>query len=129
MTDTLTRPSPEVEKREVPTPAKKVRVSILGLFIAALLGLVLFAITGRPNRSELEQTRWDQVVDYYTDQYQVMAETRSRVEAARWQDVVNHYARQYELIAGSAQQAPRDEAAHWQAVVNHYEQQWELTSK
>lgn len=129
MTDTLTR---QVEERRPVDPGsgtatKKLRVVVLGLVIAALLSLALFALTAGPSRAELEQARWEQVVDYYSEQYQVMADARAEAEAAHWEEVINHYSRQYELM-GIAQSAPATDrqAAHWEAVVDYYEKQWEM---
>lgn len=132
MTDTLTRPVEE--QRPVhpgsDTPTKKRRVVILGIVIGVLLGLALFAITAGPSRAELEQARWEQVVDHYSEQYQVMSEARAAAEAAHWAEVINHYARQYELI-GNVQSAPASssQAAHGEAVVDYYEQQWETRNR
>ncbi|HEY3427914.1 MAG TPA: hypothetical protein VGK83_04510 [Acidimicrobiia bacterium] len=129
MTDTLTRQVEE--QRPVDpgsgTPTKKLRVVVLGLVIAALLSLALFALTAGPSRAELEQARWEQVVDYYSAQYQVITDARAAAEAAHWVEVVNQYARQYELMR-TAQSAPATDrqAAHWEAVVDYYEQQWEM---
>lgn len=123
----------------------------LGRFL--LLGLAIFAVTRGPSRGELRQAYWEQVVDYYSEQYQMMAGARSEAQAAHWQAVINHYAQQYELIANASRQpaaqavvnpvarqeellanasrqpAAQDEAAHWQAVVNYYEQQWEMRTR
>jgi hypothetical protein len=102
----------------------------LGLFIGALVGLALFAITAGPSRAELEQAHWEQVVDYYSEQYQVMADARAEAEAAHWEEVINYYAQQYELMR-TAQSSPATdrETAHWEAVVDYYEQQWEMRTK
>ena len=128
MTDTLTRPvADHVPKESEPRGLNKARFVILGLFITVLLGWGLFAVVGGPSQAELEQARWEQVVDYYSDQYQVVADARAEAEAAHWDEVINHYARQYELV-GNAQIAPASEnqGAHWEAVVDYYEQQWEM---
>jgi hypothetical protein len=129
MTDTLTRPVADQLPKE-PRGLNKTRFVILGLFIAVLLGLGLFALVGGPSRAELEQARWEQVVDYYSEQYQVMADARAEAEAAHWEEVINHYARQYELMR-NAQSVPASDGqeAHWEAVVNYYEQQWEMRAK
>lgn len=134
MSNTITRPVEEqlpVEPGPIaPAPGKKLRVVVLGLVIGALLGWGLFALVGGPSPAELEQAHWEQVVDYYSAQYQVMTEARAAAEAAHWVEIVNHYARQYELIA-NAQSAPATdrEAAHWEAVVDYYEQQWEIRTR
>ncbi|MGH8959320.1 MAG: hypothetical protein ACRDVK_11695 [Acidimicrobiia bacterium] len=101
----------------------------MSLVLGGVIGWAVFANLG-PSRAELEQAHWEQVVDYYSNQYQVMADTRARTEAAHWQEVINHYARQYELIANATRQpAAPNGPAHWEAVVDYYEQQWELRSK
>jgi hypothetical protein len=131
MTDTLTRPAADqLPKESGPRGLNKTRFVILGLFIAVLLGLGLFALVGGPSRAELEQTHWKQVVDYYSEQYQVMADARAGAEAAHWKEVINHYARQYELMS-NAQSAPASDRqqAHWEEVVEYYEQQWETRNK
>ena len=134
MTNTLTRPVEEqlpVEPGPIaPAPREKLRVVVLGLVIGALVGLGLFALFGGPSRAELEQAHWEEVVDYYSAQYQVLAEARAAAEAAHWVEVVNHYARQYELMANAQSASATDrEAAHWEAVVDYYEQQWEMRTK
>ena len=131
MTDTLTRPvADRLPHEPEPRGLNKTRFVILGLFIAVLLGLGLFALIGGPSRAELEQTHWEQVVDYYSEQYQVMADARAEAEAAHWEEVINYYAQQYELMR-TAQSSPATdrETAHWEAVVDYYEQQWEMRTK
>ena len=132
MTDTLSRPVEEQRpvRPRSGIPTKKGWVVILGIVIAVLLGLALFALTAGPSRAELEQARWEQVVDYYSAQYQAMGEARAETQAAHWEEVVNHYARQYELMR-TAPSAPATnrEAAHWGAVVDYYAQQWEMRAK
>lgn len=132
MTDTLTR---QVEEQRPAGPGsgtltKKRQVVVLGLLIAVLLSLGLFAITAGPSRAELEQARWEQVVDYYSAQYQVIIDARAAAETAHWVEVVNHYARQYELMP-TAQSAPATDrgATHWEAVVDYYEQQWGMRTR
>jgi|GEM_PF-6196257 len=134
MTNTITRPVEEQLALEpgriAAAPGKKLRIVVLGLVIGALVGLGLFALVGGPSRAQLEQAHWEQVVDYYSEQYQVMTEARAAAEAAYWEEVVNHYTRQNELMR-TAQSAPATdrEAAHWEAVVDYYEQQWEMRAK
>ncbi len=132
MTNTITRRVEEQLALEpgpiAPAPGKKLRIVVLGLVIGALLGLTLFAITAGPSRAELEQAHWEQVVDYYSAQYQLMTDARATAEAAHWEEVVDHYARQYELMA-NAQGASASGSAHWAAVVEFYEQQWEMRAK
>ena len=131
MTDTLTRPvADKLPQGSEPSTRTRKRVVLFGLIIGVLVGLGLFAVFGGPSRAELEQAHWEQVVDYYSAQYQVMSEARAATEAAHWEEVVNHYARQYELMR-TAQSAPAAdrEAAHWQAVVDYYEQQWEMRTR
>ena len=128
MTDLLTRPVEEQRQDEAATgirTATRGKIIVLTLVIGVLVGWV-FASAG-PSRAELEQARWQQVVDYYGLQYQTMADAQARTEAAHWQDVINHYARQYELMANaSSKPATARQPAHWEAVVDYYEQRWEL---
>jgi hypothetical protein len=96
----------------------------MSLVLGILVGWALFNDFG-PSREQLNEDHWEQVVDYYSEQYEAMTEARARVEAAHWQDVIGHYARQYELIANAASQpAAQDDVERWQAVVDYYEQQW-----
>jgi hypothetical protein len=131
MTDLLTRPVEEqrqVTRRSSSLTAKLLVISS-GLLLGLLVGWALFNNFG-PSPEELEQAHWEQVVDYYSQQYQVMADTQARAEAAHWQEVVNHYARQYELIATAAPgTAPRNDALHWQAVADYYEKLWEVRTR
>ena len=113
-----------------PSTRTKKRVVIFGLIIGVLVGSGLFALLGGPSRTELEQARWEQVVDHYSARYQVMTEARATAEAAHWGEVVNHYARQYQLMLAAQSVAATDrEAAHWQAVVDYHEQQWEMRTR
>ena len=128
MTDLLTRPVEEQRRDEAATGIRTAtweKIIVLALVIGVLVGWLVFTSAG-PSRTELEQARWQQVVDYYERQYQTMADTQARKEAAYWQDVINHYARQYELIADASSKPATDQSAHWEAVVDYYEQQWEL---
>jgi hypothetical protein len=128
MTDTITRPVADQQPTESgPRGLNKGRFVILGLLIGVLAGFALFAALRGPSRAELEQARWEQVVDYYSEQYQVMADTQQEIEAAHWDQVINHYGRQYELM-GNAQIAPASDRqeAHWEAVVDYHEQQWDM---
>jgi hypothetical protein len=129
VTDLRTRP---VEERRRDEAAPGIRTAIRGkiivpaLVIGVLAGWLVFTSAG-PSRAELEQARWQQVVDYYEQQYRTTADAQARKEAAHWQDVVNHYARQYELIANASSKPATDrQSAHWEAVVDYYEQRWEL---
>lgn len=131
MTDTLTRPAADKLPQELePSARTKKRVVLFGLIIGVLVGLGVFAFLGGPSRAELKQSHWEQVVDYYSEQYQVMTDARAAAEAAHWEEVASHYARQYELMR-NAQSAPATdrEAAHWEAVVAYYEQQSEVRTK
>ena len=127
MTDLRTRPVEEQRRDEAATgirTAPRGKITVLALVIGVLVGWLVFSSAG-PSRAELEQARWQQVVDYYDGQYQTMADTQARKEAY-WQDVINHYARQYELIANASSKATADkQSAHWEAVVDYYEQRWE----
>lgn len=129
MTDLLTRPVEEQRRDDAATgirTATKGRIIVIALVIGVLVGGVVFTSAGS-SRAELEQARWQQVVDYYEQQYQTMADSRARREAAYWQDVINRYARQYALIADASSKPATDrQSAHWEAVVDYYEQQWEL---
>jgi uncharacterized protein HemX len=129
VTDLRTRPVEEQRRDEAATGIRTAtggRIIVLALVVGVLVGGVVFASSGS-SRAELEQARWQQVVDYYEQQYQMMADTRARNEAAYWQDVINHYARQYALIAEASSTPATDrQSAHWEAVVDYYEQQWEL---
>jgi hypothetical protein len=132
MPDTLTRPVADQQPTESgPRGLNKGRFVILGLLIGVQAGFALFAALRGPSRAELEQARWEQVVDYYSEQYQVMADTQAEIEAAHWDEVINHYARQYELMQNAQSGSPTSELenAHWEAVVDYYEQQWELRAK
>ena len=127
MTDLITRPVEE-ERREDSTAGVRggTKRTIIGLavVIGILAGWVVFSNLG-PSRTELEQARWQQVVDYYEQTYPAIAESEALREAAHWQLVVDHYARQYELVANATQVPEADRAsAHWEAVVGYYEQQW-----
>ena len=129
MTDLRTRPIEEQRQDAAATgirTAPKGTIIGFALVIGVLIGWLVSASAG-PSRAELEQARWQQVVDYYERQYQTMANAQARKEAAYWQDVINHYARHYELIAKASSKPAIDrQSAHWEAVVDHYEQQWEL---
>ena len=132
MTDTLTRPVTDQKPTESgPRGLNKARFVILGVLIGVLAGLALFAALRGPSRAELEQARWEQVVDYYSERYQVMNDARARAESAHWAEVINHYAGQYELLQNAQSGSPASELenAHWEAVVDYYEQQWELRAK
>ena len=131
MTDTLTRPVENKRPQELqPSAGTKKRVVFFGLIIGVLVGSGLFALLGGPSRTELEQARWEQVVDHYSARYQVMSEARASAEAAHWEEVANHYARQYELMRNAQSAVAGDpEAAHWQAVVDYHEQQWEMRTR
>lgn len=100
MTDTLARTVEEqrLANYESGTPAKKRRIMVAGIVIGALLGLALFAMTSGPSRAELEQARWQQVVDYHVDRYQLM--TGARPESAHWESVVDYYEQQWEMRTG-----------------------------
>jgi uncharacterized membrane-anchored protein YhcB (DUF1043 family) len=132
MTDLRTRPVDEHQSAaaaiRTATRGKLIVLAlIIGIFamaIGVLVGWLVFNGAG-PSRAELEQARWQQVVDYYDGQYQTMADAQARTEAY-WQEVINHYARQYELIASAGSQPATDrQSAHWEAVVEYYEQRLE----
>ena len=128
MTDLRTRPVEEQRWDEAAgiRTATRGKIIVLALVIGVMVGWLVFTSAG-PGRADLEQARWQQVVDYYERQYQTMADAQARNEAAYWQDVINHYARQYELIANASSKPATDrQSAHWEAVVDYYEQQWEL---
>lgn len=129
MTDLRTRPVEEQRRDQAATgnrTATRGRIIIVALVIGVLVGWLVFTSPG-PSRAELEQARWQQVVDYYERQYQTMAGAQAPKEAAHWQDVINHYARQYELIANASSRPATDtQSAHWEAVVDYYEQRWGL---
>lgn len=127
MTDLLNRPVEEKRQDEAATgirTATRGKIVVLVLVIGVLAGWLVSTSAG-PSRSELEQARWPQVVDYYGLQYQTMADAQARTEAAHWQDVINHYARQYDLMTSASSKPATDQSAHWGAVVDYYEQQWE----
>lgn len=128
MTDLLTRPVEEQRRDEAATGIRTAttgRIIVLALVIGLVVGLA-FTSAGS-SRAEVEQARWQQVVDYHELQYQTMTDAQARTEAAYWQDVINHYARQYELTANASSEPATDrQSAHWDAVVDFYEQQWEL---
>jgi hypothetical protein len=129
VTDLLTRPVEEQRRDEAATgirTATRGAIIVLALVMGVLVGWLVFTSAG-PSRAELEQARWQQVVDYYERHYQTVAETQARREAAYWQDVMNHYARQFELMTdASIEPATHTQAAHWEAVVDYFEQRWEL---
>ena len=129
MTDLLTRPVEEQRRDKAATgirTATRGTIIVLALVVGVMVGWLVFTSAG-PSRAELEQARWQQVVDYYGRQYQTVAEAQAQKEAAYWQDVMNHYARQYELITNaSIEPATGRQSAHWDAVVDYYEQRWEL---
>lgn len=129
MTDLITRP---VEEKRRDDPVAGIRTATKGKIIA--LAVVIGILTGwavltnvEPGRAELEQVRRQQVVDYFENRYQEMADAQAAREAAYWQEVVNHYARQYELFANASSDSEVErKSAHWEAVVDYYGQQWEL---
>jgi hypothetical protein len=128
VTDLLTRPVEEQLRDEAVTgsrTATRGKIIVLALVIGVLAGWLVFTGAGS-SRAELEQARWQQVVDYYERHYQTMADAQGRTEAAYWQDVINHYAHQYEVIANAGNEPATDsQSAHWEAVVDYYEQRWE----
>ncbi|HVR32457.1 MAG TPA: hypothetical protein VMS74_07080 [Acidimicrobiia bacterium] len=131
MTDLRTRPVEEQRLDEAATgirTATRGRIIVLALVIGVLAGWLVFT-SAAPSRAELEQTRWQQVVDDHERQYQTMADAQAPKagwQAAYWQDVVDHYARQYELMAIEQQAGADRQSAYWEAVVAHHEQRWEL---
>jgi len=128
VTDLRTRPVEEQRQDAAATGVRTApRKTIIGfaLVIGVLVGWLVFASAG-PSRAELEQARWQQVVDQYERQYQTIADAQAQKEAAYWQDVINHYARQYELMTNASSEPATDQSAHWEAVVDYYEQRWEL---
>ena len=129
MTDLLTRPVEEQRRDKAATgirTATRGKIIVLALVVGVLFGWLVFASAG-PNRAELEQARWQQVVDYYERQNQTMADAQVRKEAAYWQDVINHYSRQYELMDNASSKPATDrQSTHWEAVVDYYEQRLEL---
>ncbi len=129
MTDLRTRPVEEQRRDEAATgirTATRGKIIVLALVIGVMVGWLVFTSAG-PSRGELEQARWEQVVDYYERQYQTMADAHAGKEAAYWQDVIDHYARQHELRANASSEPATDRpSAHWEAVVDYYEQRWEL---
>lgn len=135
MTDLRTRPVEEQRWTEtapgIPT-ATRGRIIVLSL----VLGVLILAVVGLDftsagtSRAELDQARWQQLVDYYERQFQTSAEARARSEAAHWQDIINYYVRQYEVMADAgSRSATARWSAHWDAVVDYYEQRWELQEK
>jgi hypothetical protein len=129
LTDLRTRPVEERRRDEAATgirTATRGNIIVVALVIGVLAGWLVFASAG-PNRAELEQARWQQVVDYYERQNQTMADAQVREEAAYWQDVITHYSRQYELMDNASSKRATDmQSAHWEAVVDYYEQRSEL---
>lgn len=130
MTDLRTRPVAEQRRDEAATGIRITtwgKIIVLALVIGVLVGWLVFT-SGDPTRAELEQARWEQVVDYREGQYQTMADAQAREagrQAAYWQAVVDHHARQYELMAMEQQAVADRQSAYWEAVVAHYEQLWE----
>jgi hypothetical protein len=127
VTDLRTRPVEEKRQDEAANgirTATRGKIIVLALVIGVLGGWLVFTSAG-PSPAELEQARWQQVVDYHGLQFQTMADAQARTEAAHWQDVINHYARQYELMTNASSKPATDQSAHWGAVVDYYEQRWE----